>query len=300
MDDTTQQPDVQYTSLGRMTLEEWPGSVAANKDSIEFDAIRDTLDNFYVRSDDQSATRCIDGRHDAKLDEHHLGAQMPGGAPGAALAYRLGVDDSDLTRATFFNDAESMIDTFMRLTLAPGGHKDDQHHDGGVGCGALDSMAAIVANMTNPSLVEDHKRIVKTLLGDDYNRDSYLRIMGAALVLQSRSNEYFRDNAKVLGILENRAPGSVSTLEGAHEEAFVFVNFVENTTLSSNRFYETYGVQAFGYDVWRSKQLAHQLLDLHADTTYYRNFLHARVMITIATLITLTNGSQTLVARFSK
>ena len=124
--------------------------------------------------------------------------------------------------------------------------------------------------------------------------------MGAALVLQSRSNEYFRDNAKVLDILDDRAPGSVSTLEGVHEEAFVFVNFVENTTLSSNRFYETYGVQAFGYDVWRSKQLAHQLLDLHADTMYYRNFLHARVMITIATLITLTNGSQTLVARFNK
>ena len=300
MDDTTQQSAIQYTSLGKLTTEKWPGSVSTKKDSIEFDSIRDSLDAFYVQSNDHSATRCIDGRHDAKLNEQHLGAQMPGGAPGAALAYRLGVDDSDLTRATFFDDAESMIDTFMRLSLAPGGHKDDQHHDGGVGCGALDSMAAIVANMTNPSLVEDHKRIVKTLLGDDYDRNSYLRIMGAALVLQSRSNEYFRDNEKVLDIIEDRAPGSVSTLEGVHEEAFVFVNFVEGTTLSSNRFYETYGVQAFGYDVWRSKQLAHQLLDLHEDTTYYRNFLHARVMITIATLITLTNGSQTLVARFNR
>ena len=300
MDDTSQKLSNVYTSLGRLTTEQWPGSVATKAGSIEFDSIRDSLNTFYVHSDERSATRCIDGRHDAKLDEKHLGAQMPGGAPGAALAYRLGVDDSDLTRATFYDDAESMIDTFLRLNLAPGGHKDDQHHDGGVGCGALDSMAAIVANMTNPSLVEDHKRIVKTLLGDDYDRNSYLRIMGAALVLQSRSNEYFRDNEKVLDIIDNRAPGSVSTLEGTHEEAFVFVNFVEDTTFSSNRFYEEYGVQAFGYDVWRSKQLAHQLLDLHDDNTYYRNFLHARVMITIATLITLTNGSQTLIARLSR
>jgi hypothetical protein len=299
MDDTSQRV-IHYISLGRMTTEQWPGAVSTKPGAVDFNAIQGMLDEYYVRSDDRSATRCIDGRHDANLDEHHLGAQMPGGAPGAALAYRLGVDDSDLTRATFFDDAESMIDTFIRLALAPGGHKDDQYHDGGVGCGALDSMAAIVANMTNPKLVEDHKRIVKTLLGDDYDRSSYLCVMGAALVLQSRSNEYFRDNEKVLDIIEDRAPGSVSTLEGKHEEAFVFVNFVENTTLSSNRFYKNYGVQAFGYDVWRSKQLAHQLLDLHADETFYRNFLHARVMITIATLITLTDGSQTLVARFSK
>lgn len=286
--------------LGVSSLGNWPGSVTAREVSQTLSSVIDTLDEYYVAVDQHAATRCIDGRHDPKLDELHLGPQMPGGAPGVALAYRLGVDDSDLTRATFFDDSESMIDTFLRLDLSPGGHKDDKASEGRVGCGALDSMAAIVANMTNPALVEDHKRLVKTLLADDFSREDYLRTMGAALVLQSRSEEYFRDNAKVLDALEIKAPGSVSVLEGTHEEAFVFVNFVEGTTFSSNQFSSKYGIQAFGYDVWRSKQLASRLFGLSQSGISYRRFLHARVMITIATLMTLTNGSQRIIARTNR
>lgn len=286
--------------LGSLSLASWPGVVSVRSDVPSPEMLIQKLDEFYVPVDEHAATRCIDGRHDPKLDELHLGPQMPGGAPGAALAYRLGVDDSDLTKATFFDDAESMIDTFLRLELSPGGHKDDQANDGRVGCGALDSMMAIVANMTNPQLVEDHKRLVKTLLADDFSRDDYLRNMGAALVLQSRSEEYFRDNTKVLDALEMKAPGSVSVLEGTHEEAYVFVNFVEGTTFSSNRFSKEFNVQAFGYDIWRSKQLASRLFGLSESGTNYRRFVHARVMITIATLMTLTNGSQRILARTSR
>ncbi len=286
-----------FIDLGRLSLGSWPGAVTVRTNAPSPAELIQQLGDFYVPVEAHAATRCIDGRHDPKLDELHLGPQMPGGAPGAALAYRLGVDDSDLTRATFFDDAEAMIDTFIRLDLSPGGHKDDQAADGRVGCGALDSMAAIVANMTNPTLVEDHKRLVKTLLADDFSRDDYLRIMGAALVLRSRSDEYFRDNSKVLDILQDKAPGSVSVLEGTHEEAYVVVNFVEGTTFSSNRFAAKFGVQAFGYDIWRSKQLATRLFGLSQSGESYRRFVHARVMITIATLMTLTNGSQHLFVR---
>lgn len=297
MTETPQNEPIEYIDLGKLSLAKWPGGVTAKSDNLLLDGILSRLDEFYVPVDQQAATRCIDGRHDPKLDELHLGPQMPGGAPGAALAYRLGVDDSDLTKATFFDDAESMIDTFLRLGLSPGGHKDDKADDGRVGCGALDSMAAIVANMTEPHLVEDHKRLVKTLLADDFSRDDYLRVLGAALVLQSRSGDYFRDNIKVLDNLESKAPGSVSILEGSHEEAFVLVNLVEDTTFSSNRFSQDFGVQAFGYDLWRSKQLASRLFGLSQSGLSYERFVHARVMITIATLMTLTDGTQRIIVR---
>lgn len=292
-----QDETIEYIDLGRLSLAAWPGSVSARDDEAPSADLLARLSEYYVPVEPRAATRCIDGRHDPRLDELHLGPQMPGGAPGAALAYRLGVDDSDLTKATFFDDAEAMIDTFLRLQLSPGGHKDDKADDGRAGCGALDSMAAIVANMTEPHLVEDHKRLVKTLLADDFSRDDYLRVLGAALVLQSRSNDYFRDNIKVLDTLEDKAPGSVSVLEGSHEEAFVFVNMVEDTTLSSNRFSKDFGVQAFGYDLWRSKQLAKRLFGLSESGMSYERFVHARVMITVATLMTLTNGSQRMVVR---
>lgn len=289
--------DIEFIDLGKLSLAAWPGAVAVNDNSPSSEAIRSRLNDFYVPVSPRAATRCIDGRHDPRLDELHLGPQMPGGAPGAALAYRLGVDDSDLTKATFFDDAESMIDTFLRLDLSPGGHKDDKADNGRAGCGALDSMSAIVANMTNSQLVEDHKRLVKTLLADDFSRDDYLRILGAALVLQSRSDEYFRDNVKVLDTLEQKAPGSVSVLEGNHQEAYVLVNLVEGTTFSSNRFSAELGVQAFGYDLWRSKQLAKRLFVMSRSGGSYGRFIHARVMITIATLMTLTNGSQHILVR---
>lgn len=294
---TSQNELVKFIDLGRLSLATWPGAVTVTDSAPSSDTLAARLDEFYVPVEPRAATRCIDGRHDPRLDELHLGPQMPGGAPGAALAYRLGTDDSDLTKATFFDDAEAMIDTFLRLDLSPGGHKDDKADDGRAGCGALDSMAAIVANMTNPQLVEDHKRLVKTLLADDFSRDDYLRILGAALVLQSRSDDYFRDNIKVLDTLEQKASGSVSVLEGSHEEAYVIVNLVEDTTFSSNRFSAEMGVQAFGYDLWRSKQLAERLFGLSQSGNSYRRFVHARVMITIATLMTLTNGSQHIFVR---
>lgn len=288
---------IEYIDLGRLSLATWPGAVSVSDFPVSPDVLFGKLNDYYVPVDPRAATRCIDGRHDPKLVELHLGPQMPGGAPGAALAYRLGVDDSDLTKATFYDDAESMIDTFLRLDLSPGGHKDDKADDGRAGCGALDSMAAIIANMTAPQYVEDHKRLVKTLLADDFSRDDYLRILGAALVLQSRSNDYFRDNVKVLDVLEQKAPKSVSVLEGSHEEAYVFVNLVEETTFSSNRFSEDVDAQAFGYDLWRSKQLASRLFGLSRSGADYKRFVHARVMITVATLMTLTNGSQRIIVR---
>src|SRR6478672_3417622 len=225
-------------NLGKLTLMQWPGSVAASGSGPSAESVLDSLDTYYVEASDVAATRCIDGRHDPRLNESQLGAQMPGGAPGAALAYRLGVSDDDLTKATFLDDSEQMIDSFLRLGLTPGGHKDDKADDSRIGCGAIDSMAQVIANMTSPELVEDHKRLVKLLLADDFDRNDYLRVLGAALVLSSRSKDYFRDNNIVIDQLEKKSPGGIATLEGAHQESFVFVNYVDNTTFASNRFFD--------------------------------------------------------------
>jgi hypothetical protein len=259
-----------------------------------------SLNDYYVATNKSAKTRCIDGRHDPKFDESNLGAQVPGGAPGAALAYRLGIDKDDLTRGTFYNDAEAMIDSYLRLDLSPGGHRDDSSTGEIVGCGAIDGMDAILDNLTNPALVEDHKRLVKALLGGDFNRDNYLHVLGAGLVLRSRSHGYFAGRGEILDLLEKKAPNSVSILEGSHKEALVVVNFVPGTTFSSNRFADDHnGMQAFGYDLWRSKQLAANLFPLPSQATDRDRFVMARVMITIATLMTLTDGTQRMLVRVS-
>jgi hypothetical protein len=294
-----QKPTTQILDLGKQSENIWPGGVSVGS-TIDTLALIETLDSYYVATNSHAKTRCIDGRHDPKFDEANLGAQVPGGAPGAALAYRLGVDKDDLTRGTFYNDAEAMIDSYLRLGLSPGGHRDDSSTGEVVGCGAIDGMDAIIDNMTNPALVEDHKRLVKMLLGPEFNRDNYLRVLGAGLVLRSRSHGYFAGRGEILNLLEKKAPNSVSVLEGQHKESLVIINFVPGTTLSSNRFADEHdGVQAFGYDLWRSKQLAAMLFPLPAQQIDRDRFVMARVMITIATLMTLTNGSQRLLVRTS-
>lgn len=297
-EDDEQQTAATIIDLGTLSEHAWPGSVSAKDMPIDVSVISATLNDYYVATHPTAKTRCIDGRHDPKFDENHLGAQVPGGAPGAALAYRLGADKDDLTRGTFYNDAETMINSYLRLGIAPGGHRDDSSVGEVVGCGAIDGLEAIVANMTNANLVEDHKRLVKTLLDDGFNRDNYLRILGAGLVLQSRSNGYFAGRGEILNLLEEKARDSVSVLEGHHKEALVIINLVPGTTLSSNRFANEHdGMQAFGYDLWRSKQLAASLFPLPSQTVDRDRFVMARVMITIATLMTLTDGTQRLLMR---
>ncbi|MFI5270889.1 MAG: hypothetical protein ACHQT9_02490 [Candidatus Saccharimonadales bacterium] len=291
---------------GSLSDIEWPGKVSA-KDMITkgvtskkiMDYAVERLDEFYVPVHRSARTRCIDGRHDPELDEAYLGPQVPGGAPGAALAYRLGVDEDDLTRGTFLTDAEAMVGNYIRLGFAPGGHRDE-HSDGSssVGCGAIDGMDSILAIMTRPDLVDDHKRVVKLLLGEQFNRDHYLRVMGAAVVVNGRSEVYFRGREGIIDFLEKKEPESVAVLKGHHKECLVIVNTVPGTTLSSNRFSKEFdGLQAFGYDLWRSMEMANKLLPRPDQHVERERFVTARVMETVSTLMALTDASQKLVLR---
>lgn len=294
-------------SYGQISSIKWPGAVSAEKilndKNLTFNDIfkngEAELNTYYVKANNKAKTRCIDGRHDPELEESMLGSQVPGGAPGAAIAYRIGVDKDDLTRGSFLSDAESMISIFSRLGLGVGGHRDENSQDNSinVGCGAIDGMDRILATMTDTSLVEDHKRLVRELLGEEFVRDDYLRNLGASTMVNGRSDEYFKDRSNVIKKLEEEFPGSVSVLSGHHEECFVFINFVPDTTFSSNRFFKDKNVQAFGYDIWRSKQIAEMILPRPEQQKDRIRFVHGRVMFTIATLMALTDGSQKLYAR---
>jgi len=293
-------PGVRTIALGRLSDRTWPGGVSVRAVEIDPAAVVAGLDRYYVPVAARARTRCIDGRHDPDLDESSLGPQVPGGAPGSALAYRLGVDKDDLTRGTFTGDAEMMIESYLRLGLSPGGHRDNAGHDENddVGCGAIDGLHAVLDCMIDPLLVEDHKRLVRAILDTDFDRDHYLRVLGAGLVLRSRSEGYFAGRGEILDLLERKAPHSVSVLEGRHHEAWVVVNLVPGTTLSSNRFAADHdGLQAFGYDLWRSRQLAEMLLPQTSQRVDRERFVHARVMLTIATLMALTDGSLPILLR---
>lgn len=293
-----QVPSAEVVDCGRFSNRKWPGSVSAKGVASEkIDVAIRRLNEFYVPVNPKAKTRCIDGRHDPELNEHNLGPQVPGGAPGAALAWRLGVDEGPINTATFLLDAQRMIDEFERRGFAPGGHRDDHQGDpNSVGCGAIDGMDKVIgAMMAN---LDDHKRIVGLILGDSFDHRIYREMLGGAALVNFESQRYFAGREKIIDILEQRYPHSIATLVGAHHEALLVVNMVPGTTMASNRFAQEFdGMQAFGYDLWRSLQMAKSLIPRNDQDRLRRNFVTARVMTSVATLMALTDGTQRLVLR---
>jgi hypothetical protein len=138
------------------------------------------------------------------------------------------------------------------------------------------------------------------LQGAAFNRDNYLRVLGAALTLQGHSDEYFLNREAIIDVLEKRSQKSISTLKGEHHECIVVINLVRGTTLSSNSFSEKFnGIQAFGYDMWLSAEMAQKLMPLPELMVDRQRFVMARIMTSVATLMGLTDGSQRLLIRIN-
>jgi hypothetical protein len=297
--------DAHVIDCGKLSNKKWPGGVSAKGVANEkLDTAIERLNEFYVPVNPKAKTRCIDGRHDPELNEDNLGPQVPGGAPGAALAWRLGVDEGSIEAATFLLDAERMIDEFERRGFAPGGHRDEYSigNEHAAGCGAIDGMDKVIDAMMRH--LDDHKRLVRTLLGNSefneygFNKHIYREMLGGAALVNFESKRYFAGREKIIDSLEKRHPNSIATLVGAHKEALVVVNLVPNTTLASNRFAEEFGgMQAFGYDLWRSLEMAKSLIPRDEDERLRHNFVTARVMTSVATLMALTDGTQRLALR---
>lgn len=290
---------------GVLSDTDWGGKVQVSqilerikKTSSDVERAIKKIGDYYVTTRSGAKTRCIDGRPSINIEPENLGPQVAGGAPGAAIAYRLGVDADDLTRGSYVADAEAMISLFVRSGMAPGGHRDESAASGTIGCGAIDGMNVMIQKMIDPAYVEDHKRIVKLLMGKQFNRNYYLQVLGAANVLNAHSEVYFRDRDLVMKFLEEKTGDQVPVLRGQHGECIFAVNLVANTTLDSVRLSEDFGgIQAFGYDMWRSKQIAKQILGRPDQEEERERFIMARVMCSVATMMALTNGSQRFVLR---
>lgn len=279
-------------AAARMGEVTWPGSVGADALAPALE-----LEAFFVPTTSQHRSRCVDGRHNPDVQEGTLGPQAAGGAPGAAIAWRLAVDQDALADSTFVADAQRMVLACTDVGLSPGGHRDDSASGSLVGCGAIDGLSSVLDALTDRTLVADLKRLTRLLLGDDFDRDHFLRVLGAAVVLQGRSDSYFEGRGEVLTWLEERDPGSVPVLEGSHQETCVVVNLVPDTTLASNRYAQAQGTQAFGFDLWSTRSLATALLPGAAQQVEQARFLRARVMLTVATFMALTDGSLPLLIR---
>lgn len=292
------------TDLGTITNQtNWRGGISARKmiedgfvSTSTLNAATRRLDDFFVAENPQAEARCIDGRCNDSLSDDNLAAQVPGGTPGAALAYRLGVITDDFSVGRFIDDAHIMLEKSLSLGFTPGDHRDTHGH--GTGCGAIDKMDQALQALVSSALIADNERLVRAALGDNFDERIYMQVVGAGLILAGRADEYLAEREKSIEEIEAMLQHQVTVLEGDHHECFMVLNTVPGTTFATKRFSDTYqGLQAFNYDIWRTYELAEKLFSSDADHDRKLQFIHARLATAVATLMVLTDGSQRLLVR---
>ena len=272
------------------------------------------IDRYYVPADPEAPTQCIDGRPGTEKDRPH-GAKIPGGTAGVAFAVAILGAKSLREGKTFVKDFARLLRRYKKEGYPIGGHVDDHAHTG-IGCGAIDRMPDVLDTMQEPAFAG----AVEGYLSSVLEADEYIPGLVGALIknakkVQRRKDSYFgdgygkgtRDALKTVG-----GENAVETLTGGHQEALLVINLVPGTTLNRDAFSSsnTDGAQAFNYDFWAVRQEAERLYPLRknpkglypdgadVETRNKRlQFVIVSLMIAVATMMQLSDGSTRLIVR---
>lgn len=264
------------------------------------------------------AFRCGDGRPNEGTEDkiragkklRTVGPQIFGGTPGCALAARaiqgMGTN-GEAGHARFTNDVARMNEFLTRRGIEIGGHIDEHTHGDKCGCGAIDEIPRIIAALSNEEAFPTIQNLTKAILGDAFTpeiaRDIFYRFeqMGresdSYLERQGDSFPYRKQTVELLKAHSRNPHQAVQKMVGPHNEVALIVNTVPNTTLNraklnvdTNRQY-----QVFNFDVWACQELAE--IYYPKSPKKQLEWLHARVMQTVATAMTLTDGTLPVAVR---
>jgi hypothetical protein len=267
----------------------------------QIDKVLASLDKFYVSTTKGSAVRCIDGRTKLgvggkKIVGEKLGAQIPGGTIHSALVWRLAKGaDKDLKGSSLSSDFRSFAVIEKQLSFSAGGHRDDHAGEGRTGCGALDALL-INLTLTQTDAVKDIETMTALLLGENYSRDSFNEVIDAIQNILAEQNSYSVDKDNALEDLQAINQSGVETLTGQHGEVAVVVNLIEGTTLRRDDFNATTDsqIQVFNFDFWRSIEVSKSF---ESQPGMCSRYLHGEVILAVAALMHLTDGSPRLLVR---
>jgi hypothetical protein len=298
------------------------------EDPSFLDKVNKTLDSSNLKQyimpvDPAAPTRCIDGRCTHGWEdfdqEHktHLGPKIAGGTAHAALAHRI-VDVDNLTKDLLFeHDIEYVVNRYKEIGIGFGGHADTHQRGWNTGCGAVDNINLILERLQRPEPQEQLRGLTKMLLGEAYDgRHIANEIIGRMLFLDALKPSYmpkeggrpegeFLYKKKVIDLLRSESKSAhepVPELAGEHAEVAIVFNFVEGTTIDTDRFnYDNDGeIQIFGWDVWEIYEEAARLYpyDMHVSPanqqeaiTKREQHVTTRALLGISTAMVLTDGS---------
>lgn len=262
----------------------------------------------WVPTNMQHAMRCPDGRPNKGTEDkvrngkttRSVGPQIFGGTPGCALAARV-IENGDFSQYAFTNDVAKTTEFLKQRGIAFGGHKDEHAHGDKCGCGAIDQIPAVLGVLGNDELAPTIQKLTAAIIGEEYSADTgrglfmkFENLNRQADHYLERQGETYPYRRQVLQIMENESTHpehAIQTMVGPHNEVALVVNKKRNTTLNRAKLnVETdRKFQVFNFDYWACEELAKAYYPKSPEKQ--REWLHARVMQSVATAMVLTDGS---------
>lgn len=216
---------------------------------------------------------CIDGRHLAPGEiKLALGAHLSGGAETLLVA----------ARSTGYHlEGKELIARAKELGFTLGGHDADTNkahgYENGTGCGACDKCQASCDSFTANKMFA--KDTVAALLGSDFDSQTYDSVN--LVPVEGRLSDVVGD--ELIETLHDDNEG----VHG-HKEQMVIFNYVEDTTIDRDAYFEKTGKQVFVVDMWYLKKLA---VAMGSDEQQSSELYHAMVDFQVAVYLGLCDGS---------
>ena len=274
----------------------------------------ETLERYFIPADDSAPMRCVDGRTstiskkridggEQITDERAVAPMIPGGTPGSALVHRI-ISNEEPAGKTLTRDIRDIVAEFDSLGIQIGGHIDEDEHDDRTGCGAIDKIPEIFDILSDEGSRTQIHKLTKDLLGNNFDPGAANEIFKKTARLHDHRDHYlerkgnkFPYRPQTMKILREHNPNTVETMVGRHNEVALVVNTVSDTTLNRAKLNQDSkgAVQVFNYDVWTSVRIAEKLYP--GDERMQKLYLTGRVMLAIAIMMALTDGSLRLMVR---
>jgi hypothetical protein len=210
--------------------------VKSNQQRKLSDAIKDSIDSFYVPTSAQVVATCIDGR----LPD--AGETLNPNSAGGSLS---------LWVAAVLSGAEITLEEFLRRLRANdvnvGSHTDTHAHGAATGCGANDKLEKILTVLADSNALNRIKTLMESV-GVDLGPHARAHLKAAAVGMLAK--QALGSASERLACLSNLGPCDV--LVGSHDELVVIINTVPGTTLSRRKLAQQLGAYAaaFNVDAW--------------------------------------------------
>lgn len=199
---------------------------------------------------------------------------------------------------TLNDDRSRVADELDQMGIDYGGHTGSHAYGVKIGCGAFDEAIPIIGYVVE--YANDLYKLTKQLKGSHFNEDAFSKVV--EVFTEVDKNHKYTEGATGRAALQilDQHEAVIKELNGEHNEVLYLRNHIPGTTFNQARLNRDTNdkAQAFVDDVWRRDMYAYALGAGKDELVSLADI--AGEVITLATTIALTDGSQEVYQRVAQ